>query len=242
MNFKNKVIVITGGYSGTGLVLVNEFIKLNAKVYSLDYKFSKVSKKKNLVRYGIDLSKIEEIEKFFSYLKKEEKKVDFLINNAGRSLEYDKKNIFDYWNKTINTNLSSAFYLSNFLANLLKKSKSPAIVNIASISSKIAMSNNQAYNCSKAGLVALTFSQAMDFKKFKIRSNCISPGYIKTAMTKKSFANKKKYAERIKRIISNNYGESQDVAQLAIFLCGEKSKYINAENIVIDGGLTRKGI
>ena len=104
------------------------------------------------------------------------------------------------------------------------------------------MSNNQAYNCSKAGLVALTFSQAMDFKKFKIRSNCISPGYIKTAMTKKSFSNTKKYAERIKRIISNNYGESQDVAQLAIFLCSEKSKYINAENVVIDGGLTRKGI
>lgn len=104
------------------------------------------------------------------------------------------------------------------------------------------MANNQAYNSSKSGLIALTFSQAMDYKNYNIRSNCISPGYIKTAMTKKSFSDKKKYNERINRIMLKQYGESKDVAEMVIFLCSKKSKYINAENIVIDGGLNRQGI
>ena len=82
----------------------------------------------------------------------------------------------------------------------------------------------------------------MDYKNYKIRSNCISPGYIKTAMTKKSFSDKKKYKSRIDRIMLKQYGESIDVAEMVIFLCSNKSKYINAENIVIDGGLTRLGI
>ena len=80
------------------------------------------------------------------------------------------------------------------------------------------MSNNQAYNCSKAGIVSLTYSQAMDYKNLKIRSNFISPGYVKTTMTKKSFLNKKKYNEKVKRMIIENYGESLDIAEMALFL------------------------
>ena len=89
------------------------------------------------------------------------------------------------------------------------------------------MSNNQAYNCSKAGIVSLTYSQAIHYKNLKIRSNCVSPGYIKTSMTKKSFLNKKKYNERVKRMILENYGDSIDIAEMVLFLSSKKSKYIN---------------
>lgn len=242
MEFKNKVIVITGGFAGTGKVIVNKLRNLGAKVYSLDYKYSGVKINKNFITYKIDLSNFSEIKKFVNFLTLKENKIDTLINNAGISTSFDKKKIFEYWNKTLNTNLSSAFFLSTLLVKLLKRSKYPSIVNIGSIASKIAMSNNQAYNCSKAGIVSLTYSQAMDYKNLKIRSNCISPGYVKTTMTKKSFLNKKKYNERVKRMIIENYGESLDIAEMALFLSSKKSKYINAENIVIDGGLTKKGI
>ena len=242
MNFKNKIVVVTGGFSGTGKVIVDKFLSLKAKVYSLDKMYLGVEKKKFLVNYQIDLSNYDEIKRFSDYIYKCEKKVDFLVNNAGISLPFNKKNPYEYWNNTISTNLSAAFFLSNFLVKLLKKSKNASIVNIASVSSKIAMANNQAYNSSKSGLTALTFSQAMDYKNYKIRSNCISPGYIKSAMTKKSFSDKKKYKSRIDRIMLKQYGESIDVAEMVIFLCSNKSKYINAENIVIDGGLTRLGI
>jgi len=242
LEFKNKVVVITGGYAGTGKVIANKFRNLKAKVYSLDYKHSCVKIEKNFITYKIDLSNFSEIKKFVNFLALKERRIDILINNVGVSLPFDEKKVHEYWNKTINTNLSSAFFLSTLSVKLLKKSKYPSIVNIGSISSKIAMSNNQAYNCSKAGIVSLTYSQAMDYKKLKIRSNCISPGYIKTSMTKKSFSNKKKYKERVKRMILENYGESIDIAEMVQFLSSKKSKYINAENIIIDGGLTRKGI
>tara|TARA_Y100001970_G_C14256359_1_gene875758 strand:+ start:4584 stop:5318 length:735 start_codon:yes stop_codon:yes gene_type:complete len=242
LKFKNKIAVVTGGFTGTGKVIVDKLIKSSAKVYSLDKMHPGLKKKKNLISYKIDLSDHNQIKNFSKYIYQKESRVDFLINNAGISLPFNKKNIFEYWNQTLNTNLSSAFFISNFLIDLLKKSKYASIVNIGSISSRIAMAENQAYNISKSGLIALTFSQAMDYKNFKIRSNCISPGYIKTAMTKKSFFNKKKYKERINRIMLKQYGESTDIAEMVMFLCSKKSKYINAENIIIDGGLTRLGI
>lgn len=242
MNFKNKVVVVTGGFAGTGKVIVNKFIDLKAKVYSLDNKYLSTKINKNLITYKIDLSNFAEVEKFANFLVRKEKKIDVLVNNAGISVPYEEKNIFEYWNKTLSTNLSSAFFLSTFLVKLLKNSKYPSIINIGSISSKIAMSNNQAYNCSKAGIISLTYSQAMDYKNLKIRSNCVSPGYIKTSMTKISFTNKKKHDERVSRMMIENYGESKDIAEMVVFLSSKTSKYINAENIIIDGGLTKKGI
>lgn len=242
MSFKNKVVVVTGGFEGTGKVIVNKFRNQKAKVYSLDNKYVRNKKIKNFITYKIDLSNFNEIQQFVNYLAHKEKKIDILVNNAGISRSYEEKNIFEYWTKTLNTNLSSAFFLSALLVKLLKNSKYPSIINIGSISSKIAMSNNQAYNCSKAGIISLTYSQAMDYRNLKIRSNCISPGYIKTLMTKKSFLDKKKYNERINRMMLQNYGESKDIAEMVLFLSSKKSKYINAENIIIDGGLLRKGI
>ena len=240
MNFKNKIVVVTGGFSGTGRVIVNRFLSLKAKVYSLDKMYSGIKKKKYLVNYQINLSDYNEIKKFLNYIFDKEKKVDFLVNNAGTSLIFNKKNPYEYWNKTISTNLSAAFFLSNFLVNLLKRSKNASIVNIASISAKIAMANNQAYNSSKSGLIALTFSQAMDYKNYNIRSNCISPGYIKTAMTKKSFSDKKKYNERINRIMLKQYGESKDVAEMVIFLCSKKSNILMQKILLLMAGLIDK--
>ena len=82
----------------------------------------------------------------------------------------------------------------------------------------------------------------MDFKKDKIRVNNICPGYIKTNMTKKSFRNKKLFKERIQRTMTYRYGEPDDIAKAALFLASKDSKYINAADIVVDGGFLRKGI
>ena len=171
-----------------------------------------------------------------------EKKIDYLINNAGISLNFKEKKIFEYWNKTLSVNAGSAFYLGHLMLPLLKKSKFAAIVNISSIASKIAMSKNQAYNASKAALNAITRSQALDFSKYKIRSNSICPGYIKTNMTLKSYNKRSLFNARIKRMMIPNYGTSKNVSDLVVFLCSKESEYINAQEIIIDGGLIKKGI
>ena len=104
------------------------------------------------------------------------------------------------------------------------------------------MSNNPAYNVSKAGLQNLSYSLAMDFRKHKIRVNNICPGYIKTKMTKKSFSNKKAFSERVNRMMLNTYGFPKDIAKAAIFLASENSNYINATDVIVDGGFLHKGI
>ena len=170
------------------------------------------------------------------------KKIDILVNNAGISLDSKKYDLKTHWYKTLNINLNVPYFLINYCKKFLIMSKNPSIVNISSISSKIAMSDNPSYNVSKSGLNALTMSLAYDFAKYKIRVNCICPGYIKTDMTKKSFNNKKLKKIRIQRIMSKNYGTPENIADLVVFLSSINSKYINAEEIVIDGGLTKKGI
>ena len=128
------------------------------------------------------------------------KRIDVLVNNAGVSLSFPKKNISNYWNKTLAINLTAPYWLSLLCLPFLKKAKESNVVNITSLNGKIAMSNNPAYNASKGGLTALTFSLAMDFAKYKIRANAVSPGYIKTNMTKKSYNNFSQYKKRIDRI------------------------------------------
>ena len=238
-----KIAIVTGAYKGTGLIISDFLLKKNYKVYCLDNKYKKkIQVLNDKTYYKIDLSKIIEIKLFVNFLKQREKKIDCLVNNAGVTLKKTKKNFVDYWFKTLNINLNSIFFLSEMLVPLLKKSDNPSIVNISSIAAKIAMSQNPAYNASKSGVLALTSSQALDYSNYKIRANAICPGYIKTDMTKKSFNNRKLKSLRLNRMINKRYGSSEEVAELTYFLCSKKSKYINGQDIVIDGGFLKKGI
>ena len=169
-------------------------------------------------------------------------KIDVLVNNAGISLRLPKKNISNYWNKTLAINLTAPYWLSLLCLPLLKRTKESNIVNITSLNGKIAMSNNPAYNASKGGLTALTFSLAMDFAKYKIRVNGVSPGYIKTNMTKKSYNNTAQYKKRVSRMMLGSYGTPEDVANTVLFLSSPEAKYINSTEVVVDGGLLKKGI
>tara|TARA_Y100000590_G_scaffold465856_1_gene639386 strand:+ start:436 stop:1170 length:735 start_codon:yes stop_codon:yes gene_type:complete len=241
--FSNKVIVITGGYKGNGLAIVENFINNNAKVYSLDSKYPKKKEiNGKLVKLKTKIDSFKQIKNIINEIGRKEKKIDVLINNAGISLKLSKKNILSHWNKTIATNLTAPYLLSLLCLPYLKKSKQSSIVNITSLNGKIAMSNNPAYNASKGGLSALTFCLAMDFSKYSIRVNGVSPGYIKTDMTKKSLNNKYEFKKRINRMMIPKYGSPKDIADAVFFLASKNAGYINATEIVVDGGLLKKGI
>ncbi len=236
-----KIVVVTGSFQGNGVEISKIFLNNNSKVYCLDFRYKKkIENDKDLIKYKINLENKNEILKFCSFIKKKEKKIDCLINNAGVSL--NKKKESDYWEKTIKINLTAPYLLSENLISLLKKSNNASIINISSIAAKIAMSENAAYNVSKAGLISLTESQAFDYSKFKIRSNSICPGYIKTNMTKKSFSNFKMKKKRLDRLNIKRYGSPVEIANLAFYLSKKEAAYINAQTIIIDGGLIKRGI
>ncbi len=236
-----KIVVVTGSFQGNGVEISKIFLNNNSKVYCLDFRYKKkIENDEDLIKYKINLENKNEILKFCSFIKKKEKKIDCLINNAGVSL--NKKKERDYWEKTIKINLTAPYLLSENLISLLKKSNNASIINISSIAAKIAMSENAAYNVSKAGLISLTESQAFDYSKFKIRSNSICPGYIKTNMTKKSFSNFKMKKKRLDRLNIKRYGSPVEIANLAFYLSKKEAAYINAQTIIIDGGLIKRGI
>ena len=241
-DLKKKIVIVTGGFRGNGKAIIKNFLDNGCIVYSLDIKYKKDKKDKKLTQICIDLTDLKKLEKLINKIGKQNKKIDILVNNAGISLDYKKYNLESHWNQTININLKVPFFLINFCKKYLAKSNFPSVVNISSISAKIAMSNNPSYNISKSGLNALTMSLANDFSDQKIRVNSVCPGYIKTEMTKKSYNDKKLSKIRTSRIMNREYGNHEDVANLVVFLSSVKSKYINAQELVIDGGLIKKGI
>ena len=240
--FDSHVVIVTGGGGGSGLEIVKKFLELGSKVYSLDVSYKKkINIKNNLIEIKINLSKVNEIKKISQYILKKEKKIKCIVNNAGVSLVNKNKNFQKYWDLTLDINVRAPYLLVNYLKNRLIKNNS-SIINITSIASKTAMYNNPAYNSSKAALAALTLSQALDFASIGVRANAVCPGYIKTRMTNKSFKDHGLRRVRTKRMMIERYGEPEDVANAVLFLASQNSKYINGEEIVVDGGLTKKGI
>ena len=124
------------------------------------------------------------------------------------------------------------------------KNKTPgSIINISSISSDLAMPDNPAYNSSKAGLIQLTKSMAVDLAKYQIRVNSICPGYTRTPLNSKSWKNKKLRLQRTKRTLMGRWASPNDYNEAVLFLLdNNRSSYMTGSNITIDGGWSAKGL
>ena len=148
------------------------------------------------------------------------------------------------WNLTLSINLTAPFYISQIISKIMLKNKTRgSIINIASISGKIAMPNNPAYNVSKAGLLGLTKSLAVDLAKYKIRVNSISPGYTITPLNSKSWKDKKLRSLRTNKTSLQRWASPEEYNEAVLFLLDDsKSSYMTGSNITIDGGWTSKGL
>ena len=243
---KKKLILVSGGMSGIGKSIVNFLISKDFNVISLDIKKIKRSKNPNLKFISCDITNIKQIKKQILKINKDkEKEVIGLVNCAGititkNSLNYKLKD----WNKTIATNLTAPFFLSQEVAKCMIKNKTKgSIINFTSISSELAMPDNPAYNSSKAGLKHLTKSLAVDLSNFGIRINNISPGYTRTQMTKKSWKNSFLRKKRSSRTLMNRWANSYEYNEAVFFLLdNKKSSYITGQDFIIDGGWTIKGL
>ena len=198
-NLKDKVIIVTGASKGIGEEISSCLSKEKAKVYGFGRSFNKKIYNKNFSQTIIDLNDYKSAKKAVLNVFKLEKKIDVLINCVGIS----KSDNFDpSFDEIIQTNLNSVFFLSNEVFRYMKKNKSGSIINFSSVNSKFGFSNNPGYVSSKGAVSSLTRSLAKDYGKYNIRVNTISPGYIKTDMTRKSWSNKKLSNQRIDKLRS----------------------------------------
>jgi len=240
-DLKNNNIIVTGATGGIGNSVIKKLYDAGANILATgtkDEKLQELKKKfQNIQTLKFDISKTDNLENFIEDgTNKLGGKLDCLVNNAG--ITQDNLAIrmsIEEWKKVIDINLTSTFLISKFAIKKLLKNKKGKIINITSVVGHTGNLGQTNYTASKAGIVAMSKSLAIEYAKKNININCISPGFIKTAMTDKI---DEKFKEVIiSKIPSARLGEPEDVANAVIFLASSYSDYINGETLHVNGGM-----
>ena len=240
ISFQNKRILITGATGGIGGSLVKKFTELGGNVLATGTKSEKLDllKKKypNIKVKRFDIAEHSRIEEFIENVVLELGGLDVLVNNAGTNMDNLSLRMKDEeWKKVIDINLSSTFLLSKYGIKKMLKNKYGRIVNITSIVGHTGNLGQSNYAASKAGIIGMSKSLAIEYAKKNITINCVSPGFIDTEMTMN-------IAEKVKifltsRIPMGKLGKGQDVSDCVAFLSSDAASYITGETIHVNGGM-----
>jgi 3-oxoacyl-[acyl-carrier protein] reductase len=239
-DLENKNIIVTGASGGIGNSIVEKLNECGANVLASGTRVEKLeelkSKFNKIKILKFDISQSDKIEEFIDNAANELGGLDCIVNNAG--ITQDNLAIrmsIDEWKKVIDINLTSTFLMSKFAIKKMLKNKKGKIINITSVVGHTGNLGQANYTASKAGLVAMSKSLAIEYAKKNINVNCISPGFIKTAMTDKI---DEKFKEVIvSKIPSARLGEPEDIANAVLFLASDNSNYINGETLHVNGGM-----
>jgi 3-oxoacyl-[acyl-carrier protein] reductase len=240
-NLEKKNIIVTGASGGIGNAIIKKLSETGANILASGTRIEKLEELKKkfegLKILKFDISQSEKIEEFIDNATNElGGSLDGIVNNAG--ITQDNLAIrmsLDEWQKVININLTSTFLMSKFAIKKMLKNKSGKIINITSVVGHTGNLGQANYTASKAGIVAMSKSLAIEYAKKNININCISPGFIKTAMTDKIDDKFKEVI--ISKIPSARLGEPDDIANAVLFLSSDQSNYINGETLHVNGGM-----
>ena len=240
INFKNKNVLITGASGGIGGELVKKFVSLEANVLGSGTKAEKLDriKKKypNIKVKKFDISEHSRIEDFIDNVSLELGGLDILINSAGTNADnLSVRMKEDEWKKVIDVNLTSTFLLSKYAIKKMLKNKFGRIVNITSVVGHTGNLGQSNYAASKAGIIGMSKSFAIEYAKKNITINCVSPGFIVSDMTMNIAEKVKLYLTS--RIPMGKLGTGEDVSNCVAFLSSEQASYVTGETIHVNGGM-----
>tara|TARA_B110001452_G_scaffold167348_1_gene139795 strand:- start:230 stop:967 length:738 start_codon:yes stop_codon:yes gene_type:complete len=240
-DLEKKNIIVTGASGGIGNSIIEKLNQCGANILASGTKVEKLEELKNKFQnikiLKFDISQSDKIEEFIENSTNQlGGNLDCIINNAG--ITQDNLAIrmsIDEWKKVIDINLTSTFLMSKFAIKKMLKNKKGKIINITSVVGHTGNLGQANYTASKAGIIAMSKSLAIEYAKKNININCISPGFIKTAMTEKI---DEKFKEVIiSKIPSGRLGEPEDIANAVIFLASKQSDYVNGETLHVNGGM-----
>ncbi|MGO1580686.1 MAG: 3-oxoacyl-[acyl-carrier-protein] reductase [Peptoniphilaceae bacterium] len=242
---ENKTVLITGASRGIGRVISQEFAKLKYNIV-INYRNEETIKEVeeelkalggNVVKVRGDISNIEDVEYIVKKAIEEFGQIDILINNAGITKDnLTIKMTEKEFNDVINVNLKGSFYFMKFVSKYMIKRRRGKMISISSI---VALRGNPGqinYSASKAGLIAMTKTLALELSSRNITCNCIAPGYIDTDMT--NDLSQKVRQEMLNKIPLGRSGDPIDVANAVLFLASSKADYITGQVISVDGGMS----
>lgn len=245
MDYNDKVVLVTGGANGIGKMISQQYLELGATVIIADRDeqngkavTSRYEQKGHkAIFYRIDLQDVSAIRDMFKECSNKFHKIDILINNAGKGIF---KSIYELtieeWDEVINLNLRAAFVAAQEFAKYCRGNDYGRIINIASTRYLMSEPNSEAYAASKGGIVALTHALALSITAKNITVNAISPGWIANDNYEMLTVNDHKQHP------SQRVGKPEDISRACLFLTDDNNDFITGQNIVIDGGMTKKMI
>ena len=241
IDLKDTNIILTGATGGIGNSILENLVLTGANVLATGTNEEKLilikEKYKKVQTEKFDISNHLEIENFINKANDSlGGRVDVLINNAGIARDNLSIRMKDEeWNKVINLNLTSTFMLTKNTIKRMLKNKNGKIINITSVVGHTGNIGQANYAASKAGVIGMSKSLALEYGKKNIKINCISPGFIKSEMTDKISDNFKQNLQG--KIALERFGDTEDVANAVLFLSSELSNYITGETIHVNGGM-----
>ena len=241
--FKGQTAIVTGGIRGIGKSIVESFLRAGARVIIASNEAATEQFKQDTKEFAenidiqiIDVSKYEEVEKFFEYVDKKYEGFEILVNNAGIRKDAVLAMMKEAeWHDVLNVNLSGIFYMCKFAVMSLMRKRYGRIISITSPSGKYGFEGQANYAASKAGLVALTKSLSKEVARRGITVNCVSPGFIATELIQDLPDELRD--SYVAQVPLKRFGKTEEVAACVLFLASKEASYVNGSVLEVPGGL-----
>lgn len=247
MKLEGKVAIITGASQGIGSGIALKFAEEGADVVVNYYKNNAMAetvadKIRSLSRKALtikaDVSKSTDVNDMVQKVLDTFDKIDILVNNAGIFIGGGVADLKEeIWDRVMAVNLKGVFLCCQAVGKYMIANKvRGSIVNIASISGKLPELNGNAYSPSKAGVISLSALLAVEWAKYGIRVNSLSPGPVMTPLQKEIYSTPELLNARNRGIPMNRHGEPEEIGKAAVFLASNDASFITGENLSVDGG------
>ncbi len=240
-----QVVVVTGAARGNGRAIAEGFLARGARVVFADVSSdvaAAAGRRARALAVVCDVTDEAAVERLVKAALEWGRRIDTLVNNAGVSLApadpYDTR----AWDLTLAINLTAPFKLCRLVAGSMARRGAGSIINVTSLGAERGFPRNPSYQAAKAGLAQLTRAMALDFGPSGVRVNNLCPGYIRTDMTKNSYADPKLRRQRAERTLLKRWGESADLVGPCLFLASKAASYITGSDLVVDGGWLAQGL
>ncbi|MGF3103390.1 SDR family NAD(P)-dependent oxidoreductase [Rossellomorea sp. DUT-2] len=249
-SLNDKLATVTGAGRGIGRALSIGLAEAGADVVLLSRtrndledtasEIEKLGRRAYII--PTDVTSREEIRKAISYIEDQNRSIDILINNAGMNIRSTALEVTDQeWQTIMDTNLKSAFMMSQEAGKHMMEKNQGKIINIASVAGHVALRTGVVYASTKAAMIQMTKVLAMEWGKYNINVNSIGPWYFKTPLTAELLQNEEYVNDILAVTPLKRIGELEELVGPAVFLSSDASNYVTGQTIFVDGGMTIQG-